>query len=318
MRKVNVLGCLVAAACLVGPTQVSGEETLKLAVGQRTLWDTSISELGQRGGIFKKHGLNLEILYTQGAGETQQAVIAGSVDVGVGVGVMGVLSAYSKGAPVRVIGAEVNGAGDLFWYVKADSPFKSLKDVGSGKTIAYSTNGSSTHGVVTAFIRQYDLKAKAIATGGPPATLTQVMSDQIDVGWAAPPVGLDLLDQGKIRLLATGNDTLFKDQTVRLLLTNVQVLQSRKGAIDKYIKAYRETVEWMYSDPAALKVYADFAGISEATGKRIRDQFFPKEAILPDTIKGFDVIVKDAVALKFTASEVTKEQLAELMQIPPR
>src|SRR3989442_11036068 len=84
MRKVNVLGCLVAAACLVGPTQVSGEETLKLAVGQRTLWDTSISELGQRGGIFKKHGLNLEILYTQGAGETQQAVIAGSVDVGSG------------------------------------------------------------------------------------------------------------------------------------------------------------------------------------------------------------------------------------------
>jgi NitT/TauT family transport system substrate-binding protein len=310
-------GGLLGLAVVVAASQASAQETLKLAVGQRTLWDTSVSELGQRAGIFKKHGLALEILYTQGAGETQQAVIAGGVDVGVGVGVMGVLGAYSKGAPVRIIGSEITGAGDLFWYVKADSPLKTIRDA-DGKTIAYSTNGSSTHGIVTAFIKQYVPKAKPIATGGPPATLTQVMSDQIDVGWSAPPVGLDLLDQGRIRLLATGNDTLFKDQTVRLLLATVQTLQSRKAAIDKYIQAYRETVDWMYADPAALKTYADFAGISETMAKRIRDGFFPKESIIPDHIKGMDLVVKDAVALKFTATELTKDQLAELIQIPPR
>jgi NitT/TauT family transport system substrate-binding protein len=317
LGKLHVFGCLVAVSALAAATEVSAQETLKLAVGQRSLWDTSISDLGQRAGIFKKHGLVLDILYTQGAGETQQAVIAGSVDIGVSAGIMGVLGAYSKGAPVRIIGAEITGAGDLFWYVKADSALKSIKDVGEGKTIAYSTNGSSTHGVVTAFIRQYSLKAKPIATGGPPATLTQVMSSQIDVGWSAPPVGLDLIDQGKIRVLATGNDTLFKDQVVRVNITNVQVLQSRKSAIDRYMKGYRETVDWMYSDPSALKVYAEFAGISEAAAKRIRDGFFPKQALSPDRLIGLDVILKDAVALKFTASELTKEQVAELVQIPP-
>ena len=30
------------------------------------------------------------------------------------------------------------------------------------------------------------------------------------------------------------------------------------------MKAYRETVDWMYSDPAALKTYAEFAGVTEA------------------------------------------------------
>jgi ABC-type nitrate/sulfonate/bicarbonate transport system substrate-binding protein len=295
----------------------SAQDTLKIAVGQRGLWDTAITEIGQRGGIFKKHGLALELLYTQGAGETQQAVIAGSVDIGVGTGIMGGLSAFSKGAPIRVIGSEITGAGDLFWYVKGDSPIRSLREI-DGKTIAYSTNGSSTHGVVTAFIKQYDLKAKPIATGGPPATLTQVMSDQIDVGWSAPPVGLDLLDQGRIRLLGTGNDTLFKDQTVRLLITNVPTLQSRKAVIERYMKAYRETVDWMYADAAALKTYAEFAGIPETMAKRIRDGFFPKEALSPDSVKGLDVIVKDAVALKFTAAEMTREQLAELIQIPAR
>src|SRR5438128_512422 len=117
------------------------QDTLKLAVGQRGLWDTAIAEVGQRGGIFKKHGLNLEIVYTQGSGETQQAVISESVEVGVGTGIMGTLSAYAKGAPVRIIGTEIIGAGDLYWYVKADSPIKSLTDITAGKTIAYSTNG---------------------------------------------------------------------------------------------------------------------------------------------------------------------------------
>jgi NitT/TauT family transport system substrate-binding protein len=318
MRKEHVFACLAAVLGSTLAAPVAAQETLKVAVGQRGLWDTAVSDLGQRAGIFKKHGLTLELLYTQGAGETQQAVIAGSVDVGASVGVMGVLSAFSKGAPVRVIGAEMTGAGDLFWYVKADSPIKSIKEVGEGKTIAYSTVGSSTHGVVTAFIKQHDLKAKPVATGSPPTTLTQVMSDQIDVGWSAPPTGLDLIDQGRIRVLATGNDTLFKDQTVRLLITTVQTLQARKAAIDRYIKAYRETVDWMHDGPAALKVYAEFAGISEAAAKRIRDGFFTKDAISPDRIIGLDVAVKDAVTLKFTATELTKAQLAELIQIPPR
>src|SRR4249919_305306 len=241
------------AALALACAPAFGQDTLKVAVGQRGLWDTAISDIGQRAGIFKKHGLVLEILYTQGAGETQQAVISGSVEVGVGAGVMGVLSAYSKGAPVRIIGAEITGAGDLYWYVKADSPIKTLNDT-NGKTIAYSTNGSSTHGVVTAYIKQYGLTAaKATPTGGPPATMTAVMSGQVDVGWSAPPVGLDQLDKNEIRQIATGNDTLFKGQTVRLLITNTQTLLNRKDAIDRYMKAYRETIDWMYSNPAALK-----------------------------------------------------------------
>jgi NitT/TauT family transport system substrate-binding protein len=311
-----VLG-LAAAGFLLGASPVQAQDKLKLAVGQRGNWDTSVSEVGQRAGIFKKHGLQLEIVYTQGAGETQQAAISGSVDIGVAAGIMGVLSAYSKGAPVRIIGAETTGAGDLYWYVRADSPIRTLKDT-SGRTLAYSTNGSSTHGIVTALIKEYGLGARPTATGGPPGTLTQVMSGQIDVGWAAPPFGLDQLDQKQIRILATGNDaSVFKGQTVRLLMTTAPVLQSKRDAINRYMKAYRETIDFLYTD-AGLKVYADWLGIPEAKARRTRDDFFPKASIDPDRITGLDTIVKDAVALKFTPTELTKEQLAELIQIPPR
>ena len=317
MRTRAFAGALAALA-LFGGGMASAEDTLKLAIGQRGNWDTSVSEIGQRAGIFKKHGLVLEIVYTQGAGETQQAVISGSVDIGIAAGVMGVLGAFSKGAPVRIISAETTGANDLYWYVKADSPIKSLKDT-DGKTLAYSTNGSSTHGIVTAFMKQYELKAKPTAMGGPAANLTAVMSGQVDVGWAAPPFGLDQLDRGDIRRIATGNDAAaFKGQTVRLNIANAGFLAAKKDIVVRYMKAYRETVAYMYQDPAALKIYADWLQITIEKAKRTRDEFFPPPAIEPDQIVGLDTIVKDAVELKFTAAQLTKEQLAELIQIPPR
>src|SRR5882757_986254 len=101
----RTISAALAALAMLG-SAARAEDTVRLAVGQRGNWDTSVSEVGQRAGIFKKHGLVLDIVYTQGSGETQQAVISGSVDIGVAAGVMGVLSAYSKGAPVRVIGAD--------------------------------------------------------------------------------------------------------------------------------------------------------------------------------------------------------------------
>ena len=299
-------------------TNAWADDTVKLAVGQRGNWDTSISEIGQRVGLFKKHGLVLEIVYTQGAGETQQAVIAGSVNLGIGAGVMGVLSAYSKGAPVRVISAETTGARDLYWYVKADSPIKSLKDA-DGKVLAYSTSGSSTHGVVTAFMKQYSLNAKPTAIGGPAVNLTAVMSGQIDVGWAAPPFGLDQLDKNEIRIIATGNDAeVFRGQTVRLNIAHAEYSKTNRDIIARYMKAYRETIECMYQDEKCLKTYAAWLNIPEAKAKRTRDEFFPREAVNPDKIVGLETIVKDAVDLKFTVSQLTKEQLADLIQIPAR
>ena len=318
MKNTIVRTLAIAGIVATSATPLQAQDKLKLTVGQRGNWDTSVSEIGQRAGIFKKYGLELELVYTSGSGETQQPVVSGSVDIGVAVGIMGALSFYAKGAPVRVIGAETTGASDLYWYVKSGSPIKSLADT-AGKTIAYSTNGSSTHGIVTAFMKQYNLTAKPTPTGNPSATLTQVMSNQIDVGWSAPPSGLDQIDKGDIRVIASGNDaSAFKGQTVRVLIANADALKARGDVFVRYMKAYRETVNYMYTDPASLKLYAEWLGITVEKALRTRDGFFPRASIDPDNIVGLDSIVNDAVALKFTAAPLTKEQLADLIQIPPR
>ena len=168
-------------------------------------------------------------------------------------------------------------------------------------------------------MKENNLTAKPTAMGGPAANITAVMSGQIDVGWAAPPFGLDQLDAKQIRIIATGNDAAaFKGQTVRLNIANANYLQAHKDIVARYMKAYRETVNYLYTDPQALKVYSEWLKISEAKAKRTRDDFFPRSSIEPDRITGLDTIVKDAVTMKFTATELTKAQLDELIQIPPR
>jgi NitT/TauT family transport system substrate-binding protein len=320
MQRRHALKMLLAtgflsAGALAGAAQA---ETVKVAVGQRGNWDTAVAELGQKAGFFKNHGLELEILYTQGGGETQQAVIAGSADVGVAAGTLGVLGAFSKGAPVRIIGAQATGAAD-YWYVRTDSKIQSIKDVGEDTTVAYSTNGSSTHSIVLAFMKEFGLKAKPTATGSPPSTFTQVMSGQIDVGWSSPPFGFDALDEKKIRIVAHANDAqIVHGTTIRTLITNQAALEGKKDILTRFMKAYRETIDWMYSGEAALKAYAEFAKTSDAQAKRIRDEFFPKALIDPDKVTGLDKLMEDAVSFKTIAVPLTKEQQDALVQIPPR
>ncbi|HET9413878.1 MAG TPA: ABC transporter substrate-binding protein [Pseudolabrys sp.] len=312
---VGLAAAAIAMATLTAPA--AADDLVKMTIGQRGNWDTSITHLGEKAGIFKKHGLQLEMIYTSGSGETLQPVISGSVDLGLAVGTLGAMAAYSKGAPVRIIGAQATGAAD-YWYAK-NPAIKTLKDT-NGHTIAFSTNGSSTHSVVRAFIDEFKLTAKPQPTGNPSATLTAVMTDQVDVGWAAPPFGLKEMEEGKIHIVARATDaTLVRGQTIRVLVANADALVKRKEVIDRFMKAYRESIDYLYSsNPQVMKDYAEFARVSEPLAKRVRDEFFPKSLVNPDRINGLETLIPEAVNLKFIPTPLTKEQIAELIQISPR
>src|SRR6266542_991115 len=215
------------ALFVLGASQASAQDTLKIAIGQINNWENQAPTLGEAAGIFRKHNLKIEAFGTQGAGETIQAVVSGSADLGAGVGVAGVMRAFSKGAPVRLLLPAFTGTGDLYWYVKADSPLKTIKDVNANNTIAYSTSGSSSNNLVLAFADELGGKAMPTATGGPPGTLTAVMSGQIDIGWAAPPFGVKELKEGKIRILIRGSDApSLRGQTVRTIIVNADALKN--------------------------------------------------------------------------------------------
>lgn len=292
-------------------------ETLKIASPQRGSWEGAVPELGQQAGIFKKHGLDLDIFYTAGGGETLQAVVSGSADIGLSAGTLAILGAAGKGAPLRIIGGSSTGSQELFWFVLANSPVKSMREA-NGKTIAYSTTGSSTNLAVLRFIEEYKLKdAKPVATGSAAATVTQAMSGQVDIGWSVAPFNLKPLREGKIRIVGRASDIpSIRSQTIRVQITNAAALASKKDAITRFMQAYRETIDWMYADPKALDAYVAFSKFPRDDVETTLKDFIPKSSLQTEQVMGLDEAMKDAVKYRYLQKPLTPEQLATLIQIP--
>ena len=165
------------------------------------------------------------------------------------------------------------------------------------------------------FLKTYDLKAQPTKTGSPPATLTEVMSGQVDVGWAAPPFGLKEIEEGKIRIIGRGSEVVStRNQTVRTVIVNADKLKQDRALIDRFMTAYVETLDYMYSNPEALKHYKDFTSIDEARAKKAIAEFYPKEALDPYRIDGLDGVMDDAIEHKLPGDEA--EQGAACRAVP--
>jgi NitT/TauT family transport system substrate-binding protein len=309
------VAAVAALACCAGAA--AAQDTLKIAVGQRGGWEQCVSELGQNAGIFRKHGLALDVLYTQGSGETLQSVISASVDVGIGVGSHSLLGAYAKGAPVRAIGSSFTSADDQFYYVVADSPIRSMKDA-DGRSIAISTTGSASNIFALALARHFGVALKPQPTGAYAVTLTQTLTGQVDIGFSQAPFNLNAVEDGRIRIIAMGRDVPeLRQMTSRLIIANTAILAAKKPLIARYLQGFVETLDWLYADPAAIKAYAAWSGLPEGIARRA-PEFLTKQNLDPRHVSGLDAIMIDAVKFKYLPAPLTQAQLAEVIQVPLR
>lgn len=317
MRKsVRRATMLAAAAAIAASPIAASAEKLRVALPQKGLWETSITIIGMSQGFFKKEGLELEILHTRGGSETVQAVLSGSVDLARSNGILGTIGGFAKGAPIRIIGASMTGAPDAFWYARTDSGIKSPKDL-QGKKIGFSRPGSSTHLMALALIAQYKLdKAKAVPSGGPSGSFTQTMSKQIDAGWSVPPFRLSDIAAGKIVMVAKAADLdEIKGQTIRVNVTSVNALKTKREALVKYTRAWIKSLDFAYSDDKALDVYAKFAkGVDKKIAAETR-KIYPKEAMLPYTIGKLDLTLQQAFDFKFTKKRLKEADVKGLIDL---
>jgi NitT/TauT family transport system substrate-binding protein len=306
---------LLSVAALLAMSLAARAETLKLAIPQKGAWDTSFSVYGERQGFFKEQGLDLDITYTEGGATTETAVVSGSVDLAVATGTLGIVSAYVKGAPVRVISAESTGSPDLYWYARAASGFKSLKDM-TGKTIGYSAPGSSSNLALLTLLKEQGVAAKPTPAGGMPPTFTQVMSGQLDAGWAAAPFGVKEVTDGTIVVIARANDSPdVRGETIRVNVVNLNTLQQHRDAIVRFMKAYYKSYLWAYSDPKAIDYLAADNAIPHAIAANSVKNFLSKEANDPYTIGGIQNVLNEALAAKRIPNAMTPDDIKGLFDI---
>lgn len=307
---------LVAAACLLAfPSAAAAADKFKLAIPQKGIWESMIPLLGEKAGIFKKENLEIEPLFTRGGSETVQAVLAGSVDAAISNGLLGTIGGFAKGAPLRIIGASTTGTPEAFWYVRADSPIKSVKDF-AGKKIGFSRPGSSTNLIMLSAFDYFKVKGELISCGGIPGCFTQTMSKQIDAGWSVPPFRLDDVKAGKIRIVMRAIDIKpLQDVTVRVDITSTQTLEKKRDLLTRFNRALQASLDYCYSNDKALEDYAAETKISKELAREVRDTYYPKAAMQKTEVKGMETALKQALDFKFIAKPLKPDDVKGLMAI---
>jgi NitT/TauT family transport system substrate-binding protein len=107
-----------------------------------------------------------------------------------------------------------------------------------------------------------------------------------------------------------------RGETIRVNIANSENLKARREVFVRFMQAFRETTDWMYSDPKALEMYADYRKTSLRNATRMRDEFFSRAAVDPDSVKGLDALMADAVKYKYMDKPLTPAEVSEFVQVP--
>jgi NitT/TauT family transport system substrate-binding protein len=116
------------------------------------------------------------------------------------------------------------------------------------------------------------------------------------------PYGLKDFEDGKIRIIARAADVkVLQGRTVRVNFTSASTLATKKDQIERYMAGYREAIDYMYSSPEALKMYAEIGGVPLSISQKMQT-LVPKDSTNPDQIVGMDLVVAEAVATRFPSA----------------
>ena len=317
LKRSMVLGLLtITFLCLwMGSAQAQSMQTIRITVGQRGNWDTTMAFMtGEKEGFFAKEGIKLDLFYTRGGAETLQPVSTGNAEFGWANGTFGVLGAYEKGGKIKIVSAEFTGA-DLFWYVKADSPYKKFQDL-EGKKVGFSSAGSSSNLMLLRMAELAGVKLEAVAAGGIPDNYTAVMTGQIAAGWSAPPYRIEEAKKGTIRIIARGSDfPELQGITFRVNIGNTDYIKKNPDVTRAFFRAYQKALDYSYSN---LKVVIpEFAKLNKIPLEIAEEslKFFPQKGMALAPIAGLEYQNEKAVEFGFLKKKLTQEQLNDLVDL---
>ena len=313
---------LLSLVALLQAAPVAAQGKLVVASPHAVLFDTGlIFAVAKEKGFFKEAGLDVDTVIVAGGGENVQALVSGSVQIALATGTFAVMSAFQKGAPVKIIAAEMTGVSDLYWYSQANSPYKKLEDL-AGKRVAFSNPGSSSHMAVLAMVDQVKAKGlpapQPVSLGRMPDVFTAIKTGQAEAGFAAVPLFLDRIDTGEIQIAFKGEEIeKLKDVTVRVTFAQRDWADKNSETLRTFLRAYKKTQDFMLAnrqETARIWIRHGKLKISEATAVKAIG-FYTPEAIALKPIKGLATTMEDGVKFKFLSKPLTQDDLDRLIDL---
>jgi ABC-type nitrate/sulfonate/bicarbonate transport system substrate-binding protein len=234
----RLLAGFVFWAALVGaPSAGSGQEPLNLSYSAITPTQIGIW-MAQETGAFKRHGLDVKLVYIASAPTSLQALLGGSVDVA-HAGSSGIVIGAAQGAPVTAIAAPQNRPVYSLWVQPEIQSLEGLK----GKVLGFTRYNSSTHFVTVLVLRKFNLErdVQARPMGGVPEMQAAFAHRQVaGIITANPP-------QAKARLLLNVAELGIPYATGVIAVRREQ-LQGRRPLWKRLLRAYSEGVAEIFRD----------------------------------------------------------------------
>ncbi|HEX4552912.1 MAG TPA: ABC transporter substrate-binding protein [Xanthobacteraceae bacterium] len=272
MRPIlTLLSCVVLAASAAS----ASAETLRVGKAGREAFSFVPLDIGVRTGVFKQHGLDVEISNFGGDARLQQAMAADGVDISLGSGPG--LAFIVKGSPVKGIAAMAGPPLLFALVVRNDDSVKTVDDL-KGRKIGVSTVGSVTSWIISEVSRQRGWGFDGIAQvpiGENAARVAAVRSKALDGGIVDLASALNFVQRGEGRILLRFGD-LVKDFHIHVIFATDKVIAERPQALRGFLAGWFETIGLMRRDKAkSVAIAADVMGTDAATAASIYDELMP-------------------------------------------
>jgi ABC-type nitrate/sulfonate/bicarbonate transport system substrate-binding protein len=262
------------AAALLGLSSASAE-TLRVGKAGREAFSFVPVDIGVRTGIFKNHGLDVEISSFGGDAKLQQAMAADSIDIALGSGPG--LAFIVKGSPVKGIAAMAGPPLLFALVVRNDDTIKTVDDL-KGRKVGVSTVGSVTSWIISEVSRQrgwgYD-GITQVPIGENASRVAAVRSKALDGCIVDIASALNYVQKGDGKILLRFND-LVKDFILHVIFATDKAIAEKPEALRGFLGGWFETIALMRKDKAkSVEIAAQVMGTDAATAARIYDELMP-------------------------------------------
>ena len=200
-------------------------------------------------GMFKKYGLDVQLIYIPSSGTNIQALLGGSLDLSA-PGMSGVVLAAARGAPVLAIAAMTNKPPMTLYVQPEITKTDQLKE----QTLGITRFNSTAHTVTTLILRKLGLEKSTIMRplGGTPEIQAAFEQKQI----AGMVTAVRPRAQARALLNAADLDIPF---AMNVLAVTQDFLRKNPDSAERVLRAYIEAVGVMNHDrDLTLKVLARY------------------------------------------------------------
>ena len=268
-------GIVAGLAFTAMVASAASAETLRIGKAGRDAFSFVPVDVGVRVGIFKKHGLDLEISAFGGDAKVQQAMAADSIDIGLGGGPG--LAFISKGSPVKGIAAMAGPPLLFAMVVRKDDPIHSVDDL-KGRKVGVSTVGSVTSWIVNEISRQKGWGLNGIAQypiGDDASRIAALKGKSFDAAIVNLAVALNYVQRGEGRILLRFGD-LVKDFHIHVIFATDKALTAKPESLRKFLAGWFETLAYMRTHKdETVAVAKDVMGTDVPTTSAIYEELMP-------------------------------------------